>query len=677
MTSPLVSVALPVRNGAGDLPKAIETILTQTFTDFELIVINDGSTDGTAAVLDAIRDPRLHVVHQENAGLSRALNRGIALARGRYIARIDHDDLAKPTRIEKQVAFMEANPGYALLGTWAEIWAGDEPSGRAHDFPADDAALRFELLFHNPFVQSSVLIRKSALDAVGGYSTDPARQPPEDYELWSRLARRYKVANLPERLTIYREVPNSQSRVGPNPFQQKLVVISAENLAAAVGAPKPDRNHWDMPALIHRAYHRVSKRPDIDAMCRVIEFAGAAIEDTAPGSNLSQRVGTWIENLRHALHNYRMYQLIHASVPKLDRSDLERAPPLASVILAVRNGGIDLPRAINSILTQTFTDLELIIVNDGSTDGTAAVLDKIDDPRVRVVHQENKGCAAAANTGIALARGRYIARIDHDDLAKPTRIEKQVAFMEANPDYALLGTWAEIWVGDEPSGRAHDFPADDAALRFELLFHNPFVQSSVLIRKSALDAVGGYSTDPARQPPEDYELWSRLARHHKVANLPERLTIYREVPNSQSRTGSNPFQQKLVVIAAENLAAAVGAPKPDRNHWDIAALVHGAYQRASPHPDIESMCRVVQEVGARISANAPGSDVPTRVTSWIKTLHHQNNNRRKLKIQNFFGRLWPFVHFIWRYSEVRQIIYFAWRYSGLRRLRQTLRALKS
>ena len=119
MTSPLVSVVLPVRNGAGDLPKAIETILTQTFTDFELIVINDGSTDGTAAVLDAIRDPRLHVVHQENAGLSWALNRGISLARGRYIARQDHDDWARPTRLEKQVAFMEANPDFALLGTCA------------------------------------------------------------------------------------------------------------------------------------------------------------------------------------------------------------------------------------------------------------------------------------------------------------------------------------------------------------------------------------------------------------------------------------------------------------------------------------------------------------------------------------------------------------------------------
>ena len=239
MTCPRVSVVLSVRNGAVDLPKAIDTILTQTFTDFELIAINNGSSDGTAAVLDRLRDPRLRVFHQDDMGLAAALNRGIGLARGQYIARQDHDDWAKPTRLEKQVAFLEANPDCALVGTRAEIWVGDRKTGRAHDHPTDNAALQFELLFDNPFVHSSILLRKSALDVVGCYSTDPARQPPEDYELWSRIARRYRVANLPERLTIYREVVNSMSRKPSASFVDKIVAISAENLAAAAGATPP------------------------------------------------------------------------------------------------------------------------------------------------------------------------------------------------------------------------------------------------------------------------------------------------------------------------------------------------------------------------------------------------------------------------------------------------------
>jgi glycosyltransferase involved in cell wall biosynthesis len=348
--------------------------------------------------------------------------------------------------------------------------------------------------------------------------------------------------------------------------------------------------------------------------------------------------------------------------------------PLVSVVLPVRNGAGDLPKAIETILTQTFTDFELIVINDGSTDGTAAVLDAIRDPRLHVVHQENAGLSRALNRGISLARGRYIARQDHDDWARPTRLEKQVAFMEANPDFALLGTCAEIWIGDEPSGRVHDFPTEDAVLRFELLFHNPFVHSSVMMRKSALEAVGGYTTDPARQPPEDYELWSRLARRYKIANLPERLTIYREVPASVSRTEMNPYQQCVVLFSAENLAAAVGAPKPGRDHWDIAALMHCAYDRASSCPDIETMRRIVEEAAARISANAPNSEVAARAARWIWILRHQNNIRRQ---RNFFGPLWPSVELMSRYCDPRPLMYLAWRYSGLRRLAHALRDVRS
>ena len=279
------------------------------------------------------------------------------------------------------------------------------------------------------------------------------------------------------------------------------------------------------------------------------------------------------------------------------------------------------------ILTQTFTDLELIAIDDGSTDGTAAVLDRVADSRMRVVHQDNAGLSASLNRGIALARGRYVARQDHDDLARPTRIEKQVAFLEADLDCALIGTRADIWAGDRPSGRVHDHPTDNAALRFELLFDNPFVHSSVMIRKSALDDVGGYSTDSKRQPPEDYELWSRLARRHRVANLPERLTIYREVPQSLSRVDAHPFRDKVMLISAENLAAAADM-QPDRLHHDIAALLHGAFATISKNPDIEGMCRVIAEAGARIHAQAPESDVPHRVAGRLASLRRLYLNRR-------------------------------------------------
>ena len=188
------------------------------------------------------------------------LNHGLELARGRYIARQDQDDVSDPTRLAKQVAFMEANPECGLLGTRAQIWVGDTPTQRAHDHPIDNATLQLDLMFNNPFVHSSVMMRRSALNAVGGYTTDPSRQPPEDYELWSRISRRYLIANLPERLLIYRETPNSMSRVGPNPFLDKLVLITSENIAYHAGLDSPDQRCRDAGALVHAAYHKVSRR---------------------------------------------------------------------------------------------------------------------------------------------------------------------------------------------------------------------------------------------------------------------------------------------------------------------------------------------------------------------------------------------------------------------------------
>jgi glycosyltransferase involved in cell wall biosynthesis len=304
-TTPRVSVVLSVHNGAADLPKAVDTILAQTFSDFELIAINNGSTDGTAVVLDDLRDPRVRVFHQDNMGFPAALNRGIALARGRYIARQDHDDWAKPTRLERQVAFLETNQDYALVGTRAEIWAGNRKTARTHDHPTDNTELQFELLFDNPFVHSSMLLRKSALEIVGLYTTDPARQPPEDYELWSRIARCYKVANLPERLTIYREVPNSMSRERATSYIERIVAISAENIAAAAGLSSPGRDHWDIAALNHRAFGRLSANPDIESMCRTIRDAGERVLANAPDFDRRAGVTQRIDNLRHAFELYR------------------------------------------------------------------------------------------------------------------------------------------------------------------------------------------------------------------------------------------------------------------------------------------------------------------------------------------------------------------------------------
>jgi glycosyltransferase involved in cell wall biosynthesis len=274
---PAVSVLLPVYNGPLYVGQAIESILAQTYEEFELIVIDDGSIDETPDIVRRFTDPRIQIITQSNRGLPSALNRGLEFARGRYIGRQDQDDLSFPDRLAKQVAYLTAHPGCALVGTWAEIWHENERTERVHAHPSGNADLQFQLLLDNPFVHSSVMIRRAALDRVGVYSTDPDRQPPEDYELWSRIARVFDVANIPEVLHVYRETEGSMSRLGPSPFLDHLVAICAENIAWAADFEASDVRVINIAALVHGADHMVKGRPDFAGMLEVMRRAAIGI----------------------------------------------------------------------------------------------------------------------------------------------------------------------------------------------------------------------------------------------------------------------------------------------------------------------------------------------------------------------------------------------------------------
>jgi len=294
-----------------------------------------------------------------------------------------------------------------------------------------------------------------------------------------------------------------------------------------------------------------------------------------------------------------------------------------TVLLPVYNGAADLEQTVRSVLAQTHRDFEFLIINDGSKDRSGEILDRLDDPRIKVIHQKNMGLAATLNRGIELAQGQYIARQDQDDLSHPVRLAEQFAYMEAHPDCNLLGTAADIWVENTPTERFHEHPLDHATLSFDLIFNNPFVHSSVMLRKTTVQAIGGYSTDLARQPPEDYELWSRMARNGRVANLQQRLLIYREMPQSMSRSGPNPFLDKLVTICAENLAFANHMPTPDNACIDAAAFTHSAFHRISGNPDLKKMQALILAAGQRIASEYGNPDVVARAQNRADILKYQ------------------------------------------------------
>jgi glycosyltransferase involved in cell wall biosynthesis len=260
--TPLVTVLFPVCNGGTYLRESLDSIFAQTFGDFELLIIDDGSTDNTPEILRGIRDPRLRVVtHTQNLGLVATLNEGLAIGRGEFVARQDHDDISHPERLQKQVDFLRAHPEHVLVGT--EAIQMDARGRKAFRLlrPEDTESIRWYLCFENAFIHSSVMYRRETVRRdFDGYATPCF--PAEDYALWSRLAREREMANLTEPLLLYREhvasAWGSLSAQRIAAMDEVTYTIRMENLKALVGEEYSSHHEQMLMscARIFTAYHR-------------------------------------------------------------------------------------------------------------------------------------------------------------------------------------------------------------------------------------------------------------------------------------------------------------------------------------------------------------------------------------------------------------------------------------
>jgi len=203
--NPKVTVLMPVYNGEKYLKKAIDSILCQTFNEFEFLIINDGSTDRSIEVIKSYSDPRIILVENgENLGLIATLNKGIDLARGKYIARMDQDDISVPDRFEKQIKYLDSNHQVGVLGS--NFLIIDNQGNRLDSpmiFATQHEFVRWGLNFYSPIVHPSVMMRKDLIVATGGYSSEYLHV--EDYDLWVRLSRITHLSNLPDILLTLRK----------------------------------------------------------------------------------------------------------------------------------------------------------------------------------------------------------------------------------------------------------------------------------------------------------------------------------------------------------------------------------------------------------------------------------------------------------------------------------------
>lgn len=253
--APTVSVLLCVHNGAAHLAAAVASLLHQDLADWELIVVDDASTDSTTDLLRSFTDSRIRLLHNPvNLGLTRSLNIALRAARGEYIARLDADDTCHPERLARQAAFLDAHPAVGLLGTAARGPDGDPRTG-----PMEETEIRWWLLFDNVFVHSSVMFR-AGLVRERGY--DETMTCAQDYALWSSWAGKTHLAKLPEPLVTISDHPGQISHRRAEEQKRCAVKTSLANLSALLGEPVDEAGRAELLSV----YPRPPNRPSLQLL---------------------------------------------------------------------------------------------------------------------------------------------------------------------------------------------------------------------------------------------------------------------------------------------------------------------------------------------------------------------------------------------------------------------------
>jgi len=248
--TPLISVMMSVYNAERYVAEAIQSILGQTEGRFEFLIVNDGSRDASGSIIDryAAQDSRIRAIHQENRGLIASLNRMLDEAHAPLVARMDSDDVSRPERFAVQLAWMQAHPDIAVLGTNTDELDADGAFFPCSDFhPEHPADIRERLMAASAMCHPSVMMRRDVIRSLGGYRA--AFRHCEDYDLWLRVSERHDLYNLPDRLFLYRRSPDQVS--------EKHILVQAIGAACAryaaqqrrAGLPDPFEGATSLPSL--------------------------------------------------------------------------------------------------------------------------------------------------------------------------------------------------------------------------------------------------------------------------------------------------------------------------------------------------------------------------------------------------------------------------------------------
>jgi glycosyltransferase involved in cell wall biosynthesis len=559
-----VTVIVCTFNRSELLAKALASVASSILPDsveWEVLVVDNNSRDRTREVVDQIchqHPGRFRYIFEARPGKSVALNTGILESRGDVLAFMDDDVTVEPTWLRNLTASLDsgewAGAGGRILPAAAFspprwLWLKEPFNFGGALFAHFDLGDEPGTLDRAPY-GANMAFQRRMFEKHGGFRTDLGPRPGssirnEDTEFGRRLLKAGERLRYEPAAVVYHPVP--MERIQKKYFLDWWFDYGRAEICE-VGR-KPDV--WE----IERRYLSIPKLCVVGLSMNAVRWALSFDAQT----RFFWKTRTWTaageiveinRQWRRGKQAYEQPQKIRSDAAGL-RGRMNE--PLVSVVMVVCNVDRFLDQAIESILQQTFREFEFIIVDYGSTDKTKEIVTRYADrdPRVRMHEISHCGLGEARNAACSLARGRYIALMDADDVSLPDRLQLQVAYMEHHPNVGLLGA-AVQWI--DATGRElviYRFPSDEKRLKEALGIRCSFWQPTVLLRKEAFIRTGGYRD--AFAPAEDYDLWLRVTEHFGCANLDDVLLKYRIHPYQVSMRKRK--QQTLGILGAKRSAA--------------------------------------------------------------------------------------------------------------------------
>lgn len=575
---PKVSVIMPVYNGEKYLREALDSIIAQTFTDWECIIVNEfGSSKAATMILQeyAAIEPRLRIIQNKTRlHIAESLNVGLRAAKGDYIARMDADDICGKERLRRQVDYLDKNPDIDICGLSVDMFGENAWDWKIYCEPNE---LRCGCLFYTPFVHPTIMARSKRLRQFE-LEYDPRFTYTEDYDFFVRGSKYLNYTNLKEKgLYKYRRSPQNATDAGGKigiRFQNEVMsrTFSEYGLDFSIAEIRIlSPNSFPTP---HNVEDALEKLEILDLLLKRIlmcdsirrKFGIDVLYDVLHRRwmDVSEKY-RWMETLmadgrvKRAIER-GLFHHEHFYMP--ETSQRENATPLVSIILPTYNSQDYILDTLYSLLEQNYKNFELLIVNEfGTKDQTIKCISLFNDKRIHVLQNAEKlGLAESLNRGIKEAAGVYIARADADDVYPRNRLSKQVKFLEDHPEISICGSWQRHFGKRDYIHKPAELPQE---IKANLLFKCDVCHSTVMFRKSEFQKYALWYDSSYLS--EDYELWTRAVQNLNFATIPEILGEYRWNGENITAKKISLLDQEAQKIIARTLNETLGIVVPEED----------------------------------------------------------------------------------------------------------------